>query len=704
MSMIAATLRAHAARNPERIAIDPVNAAPISYARLPGLVAEMATRLRAGHDPARPIALKLDHGAGPALLELALLDATIPVLSLPGFFTDPQIQHALAECGAQALFETSPFESAESRRTASVPPLFPLGGAARTMLSNGPVPLPGGTARITFTSGSTGTPKGVCLSARHMLAVAQGVVDAVGAEQAGRHLALLPPGILLETIAGYFATILAGGSYVCPPQAMAGLADPFRPDFAMMLKGIAEWRITSLILVPEYLAGLVAAMEASGTRLPGLTLVAVGGARTPPELIDRARALGLPVRQGYGLTECGSVVSLEDASGDPDGSVGRPLGHIKAWIAVDGEILIDGPLCLGTVGAERAPGPLATGDLGHIDDQGRLHISGRKSCLIITSHGRNIAPEWVESAFLAQPGIAQAMVHGDGLPAPEALLVPARPDSDLAAAVAAANATLPAYARIARWREVAHFTPSNGQLTGNGRLRRNAIAAAWLDREPAFFTLLEAATTRQRMRFLAIGQVQAGLAGTIGRETYLGYLAQAWHHVRHTVPLLRAARAALAHRPDLAAALDDYIEEEDGHDEWILSDIAHAGGDPEAVRASEPAPATRAMVDHAYHRIASGNPIAFFGMVFVLESVSVALAQRGASAVAERLGLPSQAFTYLTSHGALDQEHMLFFANLVNGLTDPADRAAITTMAQEMFGLFGAMFAAIPMETAHVAA
>jgi hypothetical protein len=91
-------------------------------------------------------------------------------------------------------------------------------------------------------------------------------------------------------------------------------------------------------------------------------------------------------------------------------------------------------------------------------------------------------------------------------------------------------------------------------------------------------------------------------------------------------------------------------------------------------------------------------------MVYVLESVSVALATRGASAVAKNLGLPPQAFTYLTSHGSLDQSHMAFFAGLVNGLSDPADHDAILSMAREIFGLYGGVFAGIDMEPARAAA
>ena len=675
MTALLDAIRAHAAAQPDRIAIDPVVGPAIPYRALPETVEDLAAQLL-DNQAGAPVALELDHGGDEAMLELALLEAGIPVLSIASFFSESQRRHAISASGAVPL---------------------PTGGEAPGLFSPSGPPLPAGTARITFTSGSTGNPQGVCLSEDHLLAVASEVVRAVGRVHAGRHLALLPPGILLETVAGFFATILAGGTYVCPPQALAGMGDPFRPDFALLARRVAEWRITSLILVPELLAGLVAELEANEERLPLLTLVAVGGARTSPELIARARALVLPVRQGYGLTECGSVVSLEDDGDGEPGSVGRPLGHMNARIADDGEVLLEGPLCLGLLGGAAPAAPFATGDIGRIDARGRLWIEGRKSNLIVTAHGRNISPEWIEQALLVRTEIAQAFVYGDGLAFPEALLVPAAPGSDFAAAVASINASLPAYARIAGWREVAHFTPQNGRLTGNGRLMRAAIEAAYLP-EPMFFTALEDATVRGRLAFLAVPQVQAGLAGTISRETYVAYLEQAYHHVRHTVPLMHEARARLLDRPELVEALDEYIAEETGHDEWILADIAAAGSDAETARRSRPHPATQAMVDHAYERIRSGNPVAFFGMVYVLESVSVALATRGAGAVAARLGLPPEAFTYLTSHGALDQAHMRFFEALVNGLDRDDDRAAVRDMAREIFALFGAMFAAIELE------
>lgn len=375
------------------------------------------------------------------------------------------------------------------------------------------------------------------------------------------------------------------------------------------------------------------------------------------------------------------------------------LDHAKLSLAPDGEIVIDGNFHLGTVGHPRGADPIFTGDLGSIDERGRLSIIGRKSNLIVTSFGRNVAPEWVEEQLVAQPQIAQAMVYGDGEANLRALIVPSAIDADIAAGVAAANARLPAYARVERWEPSRPFTPADATLTPNGRLRRAAIMDRAMQRP--FFERLCAETAPARARLLSVPQLKAGLAGRISRDMYLGYLAQAYHHVRHTVPLMRLARSGLSAKPMLVEALDDYIEEEEGHEQWILNDIRAAGGDADAVG---PAPATARMVDHAYETIREGNPAAFFGMVFVLEGTSIALASHGAEAVRTSLGLPSSAFTYLTSHGALDQDHMRFFETLVNGLDDRADEDAIIAMADDIFDLFGGIFAAIPMENASEAA
>ncbi|MGE5793421.1 MAG: TenA family transcriptional regulator, partial [Bacteroidota bacterium] len=178
-----------------------------------------------------------------------------------------------------------------------------------------------------------------------------------------------------------------------------------------------------------------------------------------------------------------------------------------------------------------------------------------------------------------------------------------------------------------------------------------------------FFDLLQQRTAATRADLLAIPVIRESLAGRVTREQYLAFLAQAYHHVKHTVPLLMACGSRL---PDthgwLRTAIAEYIAEEAGHEEWILNDIAASGGDPAGVRAGVPAPATELMVAYVYDYIARRNPVGFFGMVHVLEGTSIALATSAAQVIRNKLGLPPEAFTYLTSHGALDCEHVRFFA------------------------------------------
>lgn len=220
-----------------------------------------------------------------------------------------------------------------------------------------------------------------------------------------------------------------------------------------------------------------------------------------------------------------------------------------------------------------------------------------------------------------------------------------------------------------------------------------------------FFQRLITETAQGQQTLAAVPQIQDGLTGAISRETYIAYLTEAYHHVKHTVPLMLAARAGLDDAHDrFRHALDEYIAEEIGHEEWILNDIRNCGGDAEAVRNGEPRAATQAMVDHAYDYIRRVNPMGFFGMVLVLEGTSVRLATQGAEAVAKNLDLGPQCFSYLTSHGALDQDHMVFFQKLMGEVDDPADQAAIIEVASGVFNLFAGVFAAIPhsREAAHV--
>lgn len=204
---------------------------------------------------------------------------------------------------------------------------------------------------------------------------------------------------------------------------------------------------------------------------------------------------------------------------------------------------------------------------------------------------------------------------------------------------------------------------------------------------------LAESTHAARSFLLSAPLIQRALAGNVTRDLYVEFLTQAYHHVKHTVPLLMAVGSRLDDSKDwLRSELVHYIEEEHGHEQWILNDIVAAGGDVECVRHSKPHVETDSMVAYAYDVAMRRNPVGFFGMVFVLEGTSVALALVAANRIQTALDLPDRAFSYLRSHGKLDQEHTQHLAGIVNRLDAPIDHAAIVDCANAMFWLYGNIF------------
>lgn len=213
-----------------------------------------------------------------------------------------------------------------------------------------------------------------------------------------------------------------------------------------------------------------------------------------------------------------------------------------------------------------------------------------------------------------------------------------------------------------------------------------------------FFDQLQEQTTLEREYLLSAPIITQVLAGTVSTNSYVAFLSQAYHHVKHTVPLLMACGARLPERLEwLREAIAEYIEEEYGHQEWILNDIRACGADAEAVRRGTPNLPTELMVSYVYDQINRGNPASFFGMVNVLEGTSIALATHAAGIIKGELGLPAQAFSYLVSHGSLDIGHMEFYQKLMNRLDDPVDQASVVHTAKVVFRLYGDMFRSLPL-------
>ena len=208
-----------------------------------------------------------------------------------------------------------------------------------------------------------------------------------------------------------------------------------------------------------------------------------------------------------------------------------------------------------------------------------------------------------------------------------------------------------------------------------------------------FFERLQQATESERQQLLSVSLIDKALNGTITLNEYKNFLQEAYHHVKHTVPLMMAAGSRIPQEKEwLREATAEYIEEELGHQEWILNDIAACGFDKEAARRSTPSLATELMISYAYDTIARVNPVGFFGMVQVLEGTSISVAEKAANCIRDSLGLPEKAFSYLYSHGALDIEHMQFFENLMNKIEDEQDQAQIIHCAKVFYKLYADIF------------
>ena len=422
----------------------------------------------------RVVAILADNSPEWALTDLAALHAGVVLLPLPGFFTPAQLRHALDQSGADLVVTDQP----ERIATLSIgfEPADTVGALHCLRRNVTPVELPPGTAKISYTSGSTGTPKGVCLTADGLVDTARAVKARLADLTIERHLAVLPLALLLENSAGIYAPLLRGAEIHLPPLASLGWQgmSGFAPN--VLQAAVAEHRPNSLILVPELLKAWLLFLAKTGLQAPGgLSFVAVGGSRVEHAMLVQARRLGIPAYQGYGLTECGSVVSLNRPDDDGD-DVGRPLPHVRVVIRKD-EVHVTTRAFAGYLGAPATDSAFPTGDLGHFDEAGHLRLSGRRKNLLITSFGRNISPEWVEAALVAQPEIAQIVVAGDARNVLAAIVVPfpGVTHEQVSAAIARANEQLPDYARVGHWLEAAPFSLQNGLATGNGRPIRAAI-------------------------------------------------------------------------------------------------------------------------------------------------------------------------------------------------------------------------------------
>ena len=426
------------------------------------------------------VAVFVENSVEWVVIDLACIIAGVTHIALPDFFSNQQLKHVFQMARPDIIISDHvtrllelglKFISCRKVSGLNVLSLVP-GDDSESRYMN--------TGKVTFTSGTTGQPKGVCLGQDLIDDVTMSLKERLQGLSIEQHICILPLSTLLENIAGIYVPLVLGSSVYVTPLKNIGFNGSSGLDLELFINKLKNVDPDSLILFPQLLSALVS-YTSQTKQLPFKTkFIAVGGSKTPPLLIQTAREQGWPVYEGYGLSETGSVVSMNVPGLDKTGSVGKPLSRLNVEI-INGEICLKGKHYSGYLGEAKVDDEyLHTGDLGHIDDEGYLHVDGRKKNLIITSYGRNISPEWIESELQLAPSIAQCMVYGDAQPFCSAIIVSSSADNEMneiEEAIEDLNKTLPEYASIRSW-VIADgpFTIGNGLLTANGRPKRLEIA------------------------------------------------------------------------------------------------------------------------------------------------------------------------------------------------------------------------------------
>jgi long-subunit acyl-CoA synthetase (AMP-forming) len=450
-----------------------------SSSDLENQIKEISTVLTERKHPNAPIGLLGNNSPHWIACDLAA-QSIAPVIPIPLFFSPEQMAHTVKSSGLGSLLTSNSILADSmgfnfSGHRFGELFLFNVSNYDRAIDKSYQ-----GVDKVTFTSGTTSNPKGVCLSSTQQWQVAETLKDVLKPLAIKKHLNLLPLAVLLENLAGVYTSILSDAENICLPLYEVGFEGSSQFNPHKCLSTIEHYQAESIILLPQMLQAITSVLKRNDSRIKSLKFVAVGGAKTPASLTKRAMDLGLPVYEGYGLSECSSVVALNLPNGQKVGSVGKPLPNRQVRIAKDGEIEVKGQDPVHYFGQTIAADEwLKTGDIGHQDGEGYLYIDGRKKNILITSFGRNVSPEWPESLLMESGLVKQVIVVGDGKPFLSALIVPLSEqisNQKIDALISKINLNLPDYASVKRWLKVTdEFSPLNDLATPNGRLKREAI-------------------------------------------------------------------------------------------------------------------------------------------------------------------------------------------------------------------------------------
>jgi long-subunit acyl-CoA synthetase (AMP-forming) len=476
------SMKRHASEAGELLAVSDQHG-QLSRRELFARVAALAADLKG---QPRTIGIYAPNGLGWVIAQLAGALAGKIVVPLPTFFSPMQLGHVVRDASVELILasEQTAALAVQSGAPTHVIDIHRSGADLSDAID--------GFGQIIYTSGSTGQPKGVRHQSGQIAWSAAAMGTATAASATDTYLSVLPLPLLLETICSIFIPTLLG-AYVHFDTSLAEQVG--RGDATGIANAFEIHRPTMSVLVPQLLKHWVAELNGSGQFAPSsLRFVAVGGAPVPRQVADAAWSLGIPVHEGYGLSECCSVVAVNRPKERRPGTVGQPLSGLSVLID-DGEIVVDGPsITDGYLGQEHANGPWRTGDLGEIDRDGFVTVHGRKDSLLVTSFGRNVIPEWIETMLLADPRIAFCTVTGHGEPHLTALLIPSPQGAawfakatrtDIQKLLSDRCSDAPEYA-VPRAYVIASFEQAlNNQLLSNGRPIRKNIGKFVLERAVA---------------------------------------------------------------------------------------------------------------------------------------------------------------------------------------------------------------------------
>lgn len=419
----------HADERPNAVAFSG-QSGTLTWRQLVASVAHYANRLQ--NAPAC-VAIGLTGGPAYVVADLALALTGRRQVPLPFFFGAEQLSHVLRDASPGAVITDRP----EAFDGLNVLPPPELNLPFQQLQNASP-----GSERVIYTSGSSGNPKGVVIGSRQIMSSLSALLPLTGATSADRHLSVLPMAQLLEQICGLFLPILAGASVYFDDDATRSL---FGNDIVPLAEAFERVQPTTSLLVPGLLSRWVAHLKMNGFTAPdSLRFVAVGGAASAPSLLHQALECGIPVHEGYGLSECCAVVAMNRPGDNVIGTAGETLDGLKVEIE-SGEIVVSGATIMtGYLNGQAAPARWHTGDLGRIEN-GRLIVDGRKDSLLVTQSGRNISPEWIEQRANSDPRILSSALNlrMDGaLVLVVVAVAPIAPHE-----IAALLSDLPAYAR-----------------------------------------------------------------------------------------------------------------------------------------------------------------------------------------------------------------------------------------------------------------